>query len=222
VPKKILVAAAEAVHAARALGSRGVRADGVSIDWPVLMGVKRATTDPVPPSTEEGYAKAGIAAFHGRARFVGPTSLAVGGDRLIGRRILIAAGSIPQPLTFSGAEHVATSDQFLDLDTLPERIVFIGGGFISFEFAHVAARAGARVTILHRGARPLEAFDPDLVDQLVKRTRELGIRVELGTEVRALERTADGVVVRADVGGADRRFAADLAVLPTAPMRDVR
>src|SRR2546425_1230590 len=91
----------------------------------------------------------------------------VGGDRLNARRILIAAGAIPQPLRFPGAAHVTTSDRFLDLESLPARIVFIGGGFISFEFAHVAAQAGARVTILHRGARPLEVFDPDLVDQLV-------------------------------------------------------
>src|SRR5688500_10356313 len=59
VPKKILVAAAEAVHGARALGGRGVRADDVSIDWPALMRVKRATTDPTPAGTEAGYAKAG-------------------------------------------------------------------------------------------------------------------------------------------------------------------
>jgi len=211
IPKKILVAAAEAVHAARALGHRGVRADGVSIDWPALMRAKRATTDPIPPRNEEGYAKAGIAAFHGRARFVGPTTVVVGGDRLDGRRVLIAAGAIPQPLRFPGAEHVTTSDRFLDLEALPARIVFIGGGFISFEFAHVAAQAGARVTILHRGARPLEVFDPDLVDQLVKRTRELGIDVELGAEVRGVERTAGGVVVHAGMGGAER-VEADLAV----------
>ena len=212
IPKKILVAAAEAVHAARALGQRGVRADGVSIDWPALMRAKRATTDPIPPSNEEGYAKAGIAAFHGRARFVGPTTVVVGADRLSARRVLIAAGAIPQPLTFPGAEHVTTSDRFLDLEALPARIVFIGGGFISFEFGHVAAQAGARVTILHRGARPLEAFDPDLVDQLVKRTRELGIDVELGAEVRGVERTATGLVVRAGMGGAERGFEADLVV----------
>ncbi len=209
IPKKILVAAAEAVHAARALGERGVRADSVSIDWAALVRAKRATTDPTPAATEEGYAKAGIAAFHGRARFVGPTTVVVGDDRLVARRVLIAAGAVPQPLGFPGAEHVATSDQFLDLDTLPARIVFIGGGFVSFEFAHVAAQAGARVTILHRGSRPLEAFDPDLVQQLVKRTRELGVTVELGVEVRGVERTAAGVAVLA---GASRRFEADLAV----------
>jgi glutathione reductase (NADPH) len=126
--------------------------------------------------------------------------------------VLIAAGSMPQPLEFPGAEHVATSDQFLELDALPPRVVFIGGGFISFEFAHVAARAGAQATIVHRGSRPLEAFDPDLVDQLVKRSRELGIGVELSADVRAVERSAGGFVVSAGGAGQERRFDADLVV----------
>ena len=52
------------------------------------------------------------------------------------------------------------------------------------------------MTILHRGARPLEAFDPDLVAMLVKRTRDLGIRVELDAEVRGIEAAATHLVVR--------------------------
>jgi glutathione reductase (NADPH) len=212
IPKKIFVAAAEAVHAVRALADKGVRADGVAVDWPARMRVKRGVTDPIPRSTEDGYASAGIAAFHGRARFVGPTTLAVGDDRLTGRRVLIATGAMPQPLAFPGAEHVATSDRFLDLEALPPRVVFIGGGFVSFEFAHVAARAGARATIVHRGPRPLESFDPDLVDQLVKRSRELGIGVELNAEVRAVERRAEAFVVSAGAAGRERRFEADLVV----------
>lgn len=67
------------------------------------------------------------------------------------------------------------SDQFLELNELPSKIVFVGGGYISFEFAHIAARAGANVTILHRGTRPLNNFDPYLLDMLLQRTRELGI-----------------------------------------------
>src|SRR5215470_9795362 len=136
VPKKVLVAAAEAVHGARALGDKGVRADGVAVDWPERMRVKRAIIAPFARDTEQGYAKAGIDAYHGRARFVGPTALALGDDRLTANRVLIAAGARPQPLKFPGAEHVITSDEFLELDALPPRVVFVGGGFVSFEFAH--------------------------------------------------------------------------------------
>ena len=212
VPKKILVGATEAVQAARDLAGYGVRADGVTLAWPDLMRFKRSMVDPTPQRTEEAWAKIGIEQFHGRARFVGSTTLALGDDRLVGRRILIAAGAKPAPLPFAGAARLTTSEEFLNLDRLPSRLIFVGGGYISFEFAHVAARAGAEVTILDRGARPLDAFDPDLVDLLVKRTRELGMRVELNTEVRGLDAAGGGVVVHGLQNGSERRFEADMAV----------
>jgi glutathione reductase (NADPH) len=212
VPKKILVSAAEAVHAARDLADKGVPAQGLMIDWAPLIRFKRSLVDSTPARTEQAWAKMGVEQFHGRARFVGPTTLVVGAERLTGRRVLIAAGAMPAPLKFPGAERLITSEEFLNLDELPPRIVFVGGGYIAFEFAHVAARAGAEVTILHRGTRPLEGFDPDVVDLLVRRTRELGVRVEVDTEVRGLEVLADRLVVRGVRRGQELRFETDMAV----------
>ncbi|OLB38993.1 MAG: hypothetical protein AUI04_12975 [Candidatus Rokubacteria bacterium 13_2_20CM_2_64_8] len=187
-------------------------AGALGIDWPQLMKFKRSLVDPTPERTEQSWAKIGVDRFHGRARFVEPTTLAVGDDRLVGRRVLIAAGAMPVPLKFPGAERLTTSEQFLNLDSLPRRVAFVGGGYIAFEFAHVAARAGARVTIIHRGSRPLEAFDPDLVDMLVKRTRDVGIGVELDAEVGGITVDAKGLVVRATQRGTERRFEVDMAV----------
>ena len=212
IPKKTLVGAAEAVHAARDLADRGVPARALAIDWPTLMRFKRSLIDSTTERTEQAWAKMGVEQFHGRARFVGPTTLAVGDERLTGRRVLIAAGAMPTPLTFPGSDRLTTSDQFLDLERLPPRIVFVGGGYVSFEFAHIAARAGVRVTILHRGARPLEAFDPDLVAMLVKRTRDLGIEVELDIEVRGIEAAAAHLVVRGARRGEEVGFETDMAV----------
>src|SRR5881409_2552832 len=76
-PKKVLVAAAEAVHAVQNMAGRGVRARELAIDWPELMRFKRTFTEPVPELTEQGWAKAGVDLFHGRAHFVGPTTLVV-------------------------------------------------------------------------------------------------------------------------------------------------
>jgi len=212
VPKKILVGAADAVQAARDLAGKGVPAGEMAIDWPELMRFKHALIDGTTERTEQAWARIGVEQFHGQARFVGPTTLAVGDDRLTGRRVLIAAGAEPAPLRFPGAERLITSDRFLDLDRLPRRVLFVGGGYVSFEFAHVAARAGARVTILHRGPRPLEGFDPDLVARLVARTREVGIRVELDLEVSGVEAAGSGLVVRGVQGGQERSFDADVAI----------
>jgi glutathione reductase (NADPH) len=212
VPKKILVGAADAVQGALDLTGKGVPAGPLAIDWPELIRFKRSLIGSTTERTEQAWARIGVEQFHGRARFVGPTTLALGGDRLTGRRVLIAAGAEPAPLRFSGAERLTTSDGFLDLDRLPPRVLFVGGGYVSFEFAHVAARAGAEVTVLHRGPRALEAFDPDLVDMLVGRTRELGIRVELGIAVNGVEARGTGLVVRGEQQGRERSFETDLAV----------
>ena len=196
-PKKVLVGAAEAVDWIRRMKGKGIQADQLRIDWPELMHFKRSFTEPIPKRREDGFAKAGIAAFHGRAHFVGPTTVQVGEETLEGRYVVIAAGMVPADLEISGTEHLTTSDQFLELNELPRRILFIGGGYIAFEFAHVAARAGSQVTVLHRGPRPLPLFDPDLVDQLVEQTRELGVDVHLGTEAIGIEKSSGELIVRA-------------------------
>jgi glutathione reductase (NADPH) len=191
---------------------KGIRAEELQIDWQELMRFKRSFTEPVPKNREEGFAKAGIAAFHGRARFVGSSSVQVNDEVLEGRYVVIAAGQKPADLQIPGTEYFTTSEQFLELDELPKRILFIGGGYIAFEFAHVAARVGTQVTIVHRGARPLPQFDPDLVDQIVKHTRELGADVQLGAEVIGVEKSSGQLTVRASASGQKRTFEADMVV----------
>src|SRR6267378_477934 len=71
--------------------------DLVTLAWPELMRFKRSMVDPTPQRTEQAWARIGVEQFHGRARFVGPTTLALGDDRLIGGRILLAAGAKPAP-----------------------------------------------------------------------------------------------------------------------------
>lgn len=211
-PKKVLVAAAEAVDWARRLQDKGIDPGGIRIDWGALMRFKRTFTEPVPAAQERSLAQAGIATFHGRARFENESTISVGGDRLVGRHIVIATGAQPAPLSFPGAEHFITSEQFLELDALPPRIVFVGGGYISCEFAHVARRAGADVTIVHRGERLLEGFDPDLVALLDGHSRKLGIDIRLQFEVQAVERVGDGFAVQAASPDGTATFEADLVV----------
>ncbi|MEN6342903.1 MAG: NAD(P)/FAD-dependent oxidoreductase, partial [Methanospirillum sp.] len=103
---------------------------------------------------------------------------------------------------------ISSSDDFLAMGSLPGRILFIGGGFISFEFGFIAAMAGAEVIIVHRSERVLKGFEPFLVDLLVESCREIGIRVELGVPVTAVERSSGGLCVL----GGDRSFASDMVV----------
>lgn len=211
-PKKVLVGAAEVVDWSRRMTSQGVRGESTAIEWTDLMRFKRSFTDPVPANREEGFAEAGIATFHGATRFEGPTAVRVGDDILESQHIVIATGAAPATLGILGEEHLLTSDRFLELASLPARIVFVGGGYISLEFAHVASRVGAQVTVIHRGARPLLGFDPDMVDLLVAKSQDIGIQLELSTGVEAVERSSGGLTVRARTDGVARTFPADLVV----------
>jgi glutathione reductase (NADPH) len=211
-PKKVLVGSAEVLDWARRMKGNGIRSEQLSIDWRELMRFKRTFTQPVPKHREEGFAKAGIVAFHDRARFVGEKAVQVGDEVLEARFVVIAAGQKPADLKIPGQELLTTSEQFLELDELPRRILFIGGGYIAFEFAHVAARVGSQVTVVHRGERPLELFDPDLVEQIVARTRDLGIDVQLGTQAEGIEKGSGCLSVRASAAGQKRTFEADMVV----------
>ncbi|MGH9381687.1 MAG: dihydrolipoyl dehydrogenase family protein [Thermoanaerobaculia bacterium] len=211
-PKKVLRRAAELVDATRLFHGKGIADPGLAVDWPALMDFKRSFTDPVPRAREKALADKGIATFKGSARFVDTNTIVVGEDRLEARYVVIASGAKPVPLTMPGAEHAITSDEFLELDELPGRILFIGGGYVSFEFAHIAARAGARIVMLDRGERPLEAFDADLVAMLVERTRELGVTFHARAEVSSIEKTDTGTRVTAGVEGTEERFVTDLVV----------
>ncbi len=133
-PKKVLVGAAEAIDTIRRLDGKGIVPGGTRIEWRDLMAFKRSLIAAVSHNREEGFARKGIEAFHGRARFIGPTTVAVNGQELEGRRVLVAAGAKPVELGIPGGEHLVTSEHFLELDDLPSSVVFVGGGFISFEF----------------------------------------------------------------------------------------
>jgi glutathione reductase (NADPH) len=220
-PKKVLVGVADAVDWARRMKGNGVDETGLRLDWRELMRFKRTFTDPVPQTKEDGFRKEGIATFHGPARFAGPNSLEVSGQLLEARYIVIAAGAKPASLGIPGEDLITISDQFLELNTLPPRIIFIGGGYISMEFAHVAAIAGAKVTIVHRGPRPLEGFDPDLVAMVVAGLREKGVDLQLHLRAEALERSGNALRLKASRDSEQLAFEADLVVHGAGRVADI-
>lgn len=189
-PKRMLVAVTEGVEWARNLDGKGLDAEA-SVDWPAMIAFKRTFTDVMPGRIEGGLAKAGVSALHGEARFTGHDTIEVDGGALSARHFHLATGARPMTLNIPGEELLATSTDFLELPERPDRVVFIGGGFIAMEFAHVSKRAGAReVTVLEMTKRPLGNFDPDLVEILSDATADLGI--DLRTEAKAMKIEKEG------------------------------
>lgn len=210
-PKKMLIGGAAALDHPRRMQGKGIAGD-VTIDWRALMAFKRTFTDPVPAKHESMYAGKGIDTYHGRARFTGRNTLDAAGAALEARYILLASGAEPVALGVPGEELLATSEQFLALEALPRRIVFVGGGYIAAEFSHIAARAGAQVTILQRAPRLLARFDPDCVDWLMGAFTRWGIDVRAGTRACSVERRGTAFVVRAETDGRRLAIETDLVV----------
>lgn len=210
-PKKVLVGAAEIIDRERRMQNRGISA-GCRIDWPSLMRFKTTFTEPFPKAREDSFRNAGIETVHGRARFTGRNSVQVNNEVLEARHLLVATGAWPAKLNIPGEQYLTRSDQFLDLDELPKRLIFVGGGYIAFEFSHVAARAGSEVTILHQGERPLERFDADLVSRLVERTRKLGIEIRTQTKAIEIQGGPGRLKVIASADSKREAFEADIVV----------
>ncbi|MCA1652636.1 MAG: NAD(P)/FAD-dependent oxidoreductase [Sphingomicrobium sp.] len=210
-PKKMLVAGAEVVAAARRMHGNGVDGD-VRIDWPGLIAFKRTFTDPVPQKREQRYAAAGIGSFKGLARFTGPNSIQVDDQELSARNILIASGASPVPLGISGEQHLIDNEAFLAMESLPRRIVLVGGGYIAAEFSHIAARAGAEVTVMQRGPRLLPQFEPELVGWLMDAFDRIGVHVLTDTTVTAVDAKGDHYEVRGNARHGEIVVEADIVV----------
>src|SRR5260370_23830584 len=101
-PKKVLVGVSEVIDWGRRMQGWGVSAPAPALVWPDMMRLKRTLIDPRPAAAEKGFQEAGITALHGRAHFVGPTSLAVENETLTGRHVVIAGGARHAPLRIPG------------------------------------------------------------------------------------------------------------------------
>ena len=206
-PKKVIIGATEVRDFAKRLKGKGI--DTIpNINWKDIMAFKQTFVDEMPRKIEKGYKKNGIDTFHSSATFINENTLSVGNETIQADKVVIASGSKPKVLDFEGGQLAKTSTDFLNLKELPQSLLFIGGGYIAFEFAHIAARSGAEVTIVHRGKRPLENFDKDIVKHLVDATRNLGVKLVLETEVSKIECKDDNYITTGISNGNETTYKA--------------
>jgi glutathione reductase (NADPH) len=210
-PKKWFYEAAETIAKARHLEGKGIIAAPEG-SWTQVLEQKRQFTSSIPEGTVQNFQKAGIDLVVGTAVVLDDTTLSVDGEKIQAKFFVLATGAKPMELPIEGMEHVITSDEFLELSELPPSILFIGGGFISFEFAHFAARLGSanqRSVILEVSDRPLGTFDAEMVELLAAASKAEGIDVRSSVDIEAIEKHAKGFSVRTANSGS---FETDLVV----------
>ncbi len=186
-PKKVLVAAAHAMHEIEIAHNHGIEVGPAKLNWSALIDRKSEMIDFIPGAMED-TAKGRGTVYKGKARFIGPNTVEVNGTQIEADNFVIATGSITRPLSMPGAEHLITSDEVLTERELPDEVVFIGGGVIAMEFSHVYARAGAKVTILEMMPQLLPRLDSDAVAAISKESERIGITLKTGVEVQGIEK----------------------------------
>ena len=186
-PKKVLLGATEVLEAAENLKGKGIE-KLPELNWKKLQKFKKKFTHKIPRLTEEKLEKLGIQMYHQSPRFLDANSLTVEGKTVTADKVVIATGYEPKLLPFEGNKLLKTSDDFLKLKKIPKHITFIGAGYVGMEFAHMASRAGAKVTIIDSGERPLAAFDEELVQLLTQYSEQIGIEFIFGAHITSVNK----------------------------------
>ena len=196
VPSKNLLAAAGQRH--RALANRAfpmvpTSADGA--DVPALMAQKQELIDRLRQAKYADVADAhGFPVRYGHARFTGPDTLEIDGERVVAPAYVIATGASPHIPDLPGLDEVEvlTSTTAMEQQSLPASMVVIGGGYVGLEQAQLWAHLGVQVTVVGRFAPHTE---PEIADVLRRVFADDGIGV-IEERAVSVERTPNGVRVR--------------------------
>lgn len=180
VPKKYLVYASEFGHGFEHAKGYGWSADNVKFDWATLIANKDNEIDRLNGIYIRNLKNAGADIFQSRATLKDAHTihLEAEGRDVTAERILIATGGAPWvDESVPGHELGITSNEAFHLETLPNRVVVAGGGYIAIEFACIFKGLGCDVCLVYRGEDVLRHFDADISTQVHKELQRQGIRV---------------------------------------------
>ena len=202
IPSKMFVYAADVAEIIRDSATYGIQASIEEVNWPAIRDRVFGRIDPIVQGGEEyrlGVECPNITVLKGTGRLVGSKTLDVTGDdgqvtRVSGRHIVLGAGARPFIPPYPGLDDVPfhTSDTVMRIDSLPQRMIIFGGGYIAAELGHVFAAFGCEVTIINRGERLLRREDDDISIRFTEiASRRMDVRC--GSEVTKVEQIGNDI-----------------------------
>ena len=205
IPTKALLHAAEVADTIRHAADFGIEATLGGVDLNAMHGYKQQVVDGLHRGLEGLISSRRIRVLEGRGRLLGGTAVEVdlgaeGSVRCHGDALVLATGS--QARTLPGVEiggPILTSDEALELQSLPGSAIVLGGGVIGCEFASLWTSLGVEVTIVEAAPRLLPTEDDWSSAQLARAFRKRGITLRTGTQLSGATATDEGVTV--DLGG---------------------
>ncbi|WP_305856122.1 glutathione-disulfide reductase [Balneatrix alpica] len=186
VPKKLYSYAAHYGHDFDDAAGFGWQVESVRFDWSTLRDNKKAEIARLNGIYRNMLGQAGVSLIDGRGRVVGPHEVEVAGQRYRAERILLATGGWPFIPEVTGKELAITSNEVFDLETLPQAMVIVGGGYIAVEFASIFAGLGVETHLCYRGSLFLRGFDDEIRAFVAEEMTKKGVKLHFNTEVKAL------------------------------------
>jgi glutathione reductase (NADPH) len=206
VPKKLFSYAAHYHEDFEDAAGFGWAVGAARFDWTRLMANKDAEIARLEGIYERLLNDAGVEIHRGHGRLLDAHRVEVetgdaSPDRVLGAEtILIATGAAPSYPPGHGWEHAISSNEVFELESLPERAVVYGGGYIAVEFASIFNALGVQVTGIYRGPQILRGFDDDVRNTLAAEMVKKGIRLRVETTIDHIEKTASGLALRLSDG----------------------
>jgi glutathione reductase (NADPH) len=195
VPKKLLVYGTSFADAFADSAGYGWHVPAPVHDWGAMIDAKNRELDRLEGIYRKLLADTNVKLFEARGQLVDPHTVEVGGKRFSAANIMIASGAHPVMPAIPGIEHAITSNEALELRSLPRRIAIVGGGYIAMEFAGIFAAVGSQVTVVIRGDEILRGFDDDIRAALGQEMRQRGMTIRAKTQVTRIDREPGGFVV---------------------------
>lgn len=201
-PTKTMIASGRVAYLARRGADYGVHTGPISIDMTKIRQRKRDIVDSFRNGSQKRIEAAeNLDLLFGEASFTGPKELDVqltSGElrQLAAEHIFINTGCRPAPLKLAGVENieVLNSTSVMELDSVPEHLIVIGGGYIALEFGQLFRRLGSQVTIIQRGSQLLAKEDNDVAEEVAKILKEDGLEILLKTNTVKVEKAANGKI----------------------------
>jgi dihydrolipoamide dehydrogenase len=200
----------------------GISLPEVGFDMRQVQSRKKDVVNQVSGGVEQLLKGNRIEVVKGSARFVGPRELEVtGGDGtqtiMEAERIIIATGSLSAPLPEPGMDspRVITSDEALELDYVPKRMLIYGGGVIAVEFAGIFASFGTEVTMVKYRPRLIRSLDEEVSKRLGVYLRKKKIKVDIGVKIKEVIETEDGLKVMAETDSGPKEYECELLLCAT-------
>jgi pyruvate/2-oxoglutarate dehydrogenase complex dihydrolipoamide dehydrogenase (E3) component len=222
-PTKTMVASARVAYLARRGADYGVHTSELKIDLVKVRERKRAIVDTFRNGNQSRIEKtAKLELIFGEAEFTAPKTIRVrkkdGSElSLSAEKFFVNAGcrsAVPKLDGLSSVPYL-DSTSIMELDSVPEHLLVIGGGYIGLEFAQMFRRFGSRVTVVQSAKQLLRGEDADVAEAVLQILREDGVDVFLNTKALQVEKTATGVSLQIQIQGARKAIVGSHLLIAT-------